>query len=70
MKEEIVEEEAKKEDMKKEKASAAFGNMITAPFDNAKAKGYTRGLIAEHGYIKFHCFGRGVLGCRGFHPSF
>ena len=50
-KEEKVEEEAKKEDMKKEKAPVASGNMITAPFNDAKAKGHTRGLIAKHGYI-------------------
>ena len=68
-KEEKVEEEAKKEDMekekaptaeakiedmKKEKAPAASSSMITTPFNNAKAKGHTRGLIVEHGYIKFH----------------
>ena len=46
--------EAKKEDMKKGKAPIASGRMITTPFNNAKAKGRTRGLIAEHGYIKFH----------------
>ena len=37
--------------MKKEKALAASGNMITTPFNDAKAMGHTRGLIAEHGYI-------------------
>ena len=37
--------------MKKEKALAASGNMITAPFNDAKAMGHTRGLIVEHGYI-------------------
>ena len=35
-----------KEDMKKEKASATdslfFGNMITTPFNDAKAKGHIR----------------------------
>ena len=41
--------EAKKEDMKKEKAPATSGSMITVPFNNAKAKVHTRGLIAEHG---------------------
>ena len=46
--------EARKEDMRKEKASAASGSMITTPFNNAKAKGHTRGLIAEHGNVKFH----------------
>ena len=51
-KEEKVEEVAKKEGMKKEKTSVASSNMITKPFNNAKAKGHTRGLIAEHGYIK------------------
>ena len=40
--------------MEKEKAPAASGNMITTPFNDAKEKGHTRGLIAEHGYIKFH----------------
>ena len=53
-KEEKVEEEAKKEDMKKEKAMAASVNMITTLFIDAKTKGHTRRLIAEHGYIKFH----------------
>ena len=46
--------EAKKEDRKKEKALATSGSMTIAPFNNAKAKGHARGLIAEHGYIKFH----------------
>ena len=46
--------EAKKEDLKEEKASTTYGSMIIAPFNNAKAKRHTRGLIAEHGYIKFH----------------
>ena len=69
-KEKVPAVEAKKEDMKKEKASTAFDNMITELFNNSKEKGHTRGLITEHGYIKFHLFGWGVLGCRGFHPSF
>ena len=50
--EEKVEEKEKgdpKEDMKKEKVSATYspfyGNMITAPFNNAKAKGHIRGHI-------------------------
>ena len=38
-----------KEDMKKEKALATdslfYGNMITMPFNNAKAKGHIRGHI-------------------------
>ena len=38
-----------KEDMKKEKAPAMdslfYGNMITTPFNNAKAKGHIRGHI-------------------------
>ena len=46
--------EAKKEDMKKEKSPTASSRMITTPFNNAKAKGHTRGLITEHRYIKFH----------------
>ena len=47
--EEKVEEKEKgdpKEDMKKEKASAMdspfFGNMITTPFNDAKANGHIR----------------------------
>ena len=41
-KEEKVEEEAKKEDMKKEKAPVA-SDMITVPFNNAKVKGLHKG---------------------------
>ena len=37
--------------MKKEKVLAASGNMITLPFNDAKEKGHTRGLIIDHGYI-------------------
>ena len=50
--EEKVEEKEKgdlKEDMKKEKATTTdslfHGNMITTPFNNAKAKGHIRGHI-------------------------
>ena len=46
--------EAKKEDMKKEKAPTTSTSIIAAPFNNAKAKGDTRELIAEHGDIKFY----------------
>ena len=53
--------EAKKEEKaiaaeakKDEKAPVTYGSMIAASFNNAKEKGDTRGLIAEHGDIKFH----------------
>ena len=51
--------------MKKEKAPAASSSMITGRFNNAKVKGHTRGLIDEHGDIKFNQYRGGVL-----HPSF
>ena len=40
--------------MKNEKAPVSSGNMIVGPFNNTKEKGDTRGLITEHGDIKFH----------------
>ena len=40
--------------MEKKEAPTASGSMITVPFNSAKGKGHTRGLIAEHGDIKFH----------------